>query len=480
MRQKIVIALTALLLAGTLVTSVQACPEQCRRAQSGGPLPETTVHIVQRGETLFSIAQRYGLTVDAVTHANAIPDPRQIYAGQRLVIPDGRIDSSVEETAPYVVQAGETLASIARRYNTTWQTLARVNGLLSPNAIYAGQVVQVPASPMGGNGGAVYIVRSDDTLLRIALRYSVSPWTLASTDHVANPALIYPGQELVVPGAGVGLLPMPFASVEVQPLPAAQGTTMIVAVRTTEPVTLDGRLFEQKVHFAEGEGVYYGLVGVHVFTEPGLYELELAAVDGEGQQTTITTGVVVEAGRFYYERINVSGSRSNLLDPATVARDRERFDAVRHTFTPKRLWAMPFQRPCVGSISSYFGSHRSYNGGPYNIPHSGVDFRAPRGTPVYASAAGTVVLAEPMALWGNAVAIDHGWGVLTGYGHLSAIEVQVGQQVMTGDLIGKVGNTGLSTGAHLHWETWVGGNSVNGLQWLEDFYPWPEQLAIGG
>ena len=488
MKQKIVIVLTALLLAGTLAAPVQACPERClepvegrsRRAQSGGPLPETTMHIVQRGETLFSIAQRYGLTVDAVTHANAIPDPRQIYAGQRLVIPDGRIDTSVEETAPYVVQAGETLTSIARRYNTNWQTLARVNGLLSPNAIYAGQVVQVPASPMGVSGGAVYVVRSDDTLLRIALRYSVSPWTLASTDHVANPALIYPGQELVVPGAGAGLLPMPFASVEVQPLPAAQGTTMIVAVRTTEPVTLDGRLFEQKVHFAEEEGVYYGLVGVHVFTEPGLYELELAAVDSEGQQTTITTGVVVKAGRFYYERINVSGSRADLLDPATVARDRERFDAVRYTFTPERFWAMPFQRPCAGSISAYFGSHRSYNGGPYTSYHSGVDFRAPRGTPVYASAAGTVVLAEPMALWGNAVAIDHGWGVLTGYGHLSAIEVQVGQQVAAGDLIGKVGNTGLSTGAHLHWETWVGGNSVNGLQWLEDFYPWPEQLAIGG
>ncbi|MBL7064210.1 MAG: M23 family metallopeptidase [Anaerolineae bacterium] len=273
---------------------------------------------------------------------------------------------------------------------------------------------------------------------------------------------------------------MPFASVEVQPLPAAQGTTMVIAVRTTAPVTLDGRLFEQKVHFAEEGGVYYGLVGVHVFTEPGLYELELAAVDGEGQETVITTGVVVEAGRFYYERINVSGSRANLLDPATVARDRERFDAVRHTFTPERLWAMPFQRPCVGSISSYFGSHRSYNGGPYTSYHSGVDFRAPRGTPVYASAAGTVVLAEPTALWGNAVVIDHGWGVLTGYGHLSAIEAQVGQQVAPGDLIGKVGNTGLSTGAHLHWETWVGGNSVNGLQWLEEFCPWPEQLAIGG
>jgi len=450
------------------------------------------VHIVQRGETLFSIAQRYGSTVDAITHANGIPDPRQVFAGQRLVIPGGEKDVSVEETVPYIVQAGDSLASIARRYCTTWQALVQVNGLLSPNSIYAGQVIQAPAldrlagdeaagfSPL--SGGAVYVVRPDDTLFRVALRYGVSPWTLAAASHVANPALIYPGQELAVPGEELSLVPAPFAFVEVQPLPATQGTAMIIVVHTTEPVTLEGRLFEQGVRFAEEGGVYYGLVGVHVFAEPGLYELELTAVDGDGQSTAITTGVVVEAKRFYYERIDLPPSRDSLLDPAAIARDRERSDAVRYIFTPERLWTVPFQRPCAGSISAYFGSHRSYNGGPYTSYHSGVDFRAPRGTPVYAAAAGTVVLAEPMLLWGNAVVIDHGWGVLTGYGHLSTSEVQVGQRVAQGDLIGKVGNTGLSTGAHLHWETWVGGNSVDGLQWLDQFYAWPDSdwIAIGG
>lgn len=80
------------------------------------------------------------------------------------------------------------------------------------------------------------------------------------------------------------------------------------------------------------------------------------------------------------------------------------------------------------------------------------------------------------------VIIDHGWGVLTGYGHLSLIEVEIGQQVTAGDIIGKVGNTGSSTGAHLHWEVWVGGVSVDGLQWLDESFPWPgsEGLATGG
>jgi murein DD-endopeptidase MepM/ murein hydrolase activator NlpD len=78
--------------------------------------------------------------------------------------------------------------------------------------------------------------------------------------------------------------------------------------------------------------------------------------------------------------------------------------------------------------------------------------------------------------------LDHGWGVLTGYWHLSTMEVQVGQQVSQGDLIARIGNTGLSTGAHLHWEMWVGGVNVDPLQWLEPFYPWadPAEESRGG
>jgi murein DD-endopeptidase MepM/ murein hydrolase activator NlpD len=437
---------------------------------------------VQRGETLFSIASRYGLTVDAVAHTNGIPDPTRIYVGQRIVIPGGQEKVAAVETTPYIVQAGDTLASIARRYRTTWQTLVQLNDLLSPNALFAEQVIQVPALTPPVGAGVSYIVRPDDTLFRVAMRYDVSPWTLAGASHVANPVLLYPGQELGVPGAGPTLLPAPFVAIEMHPLPVMQGATLVIAVHASEPITLEGRLLEQPVRFAEEDGVYYGLAGIHVFTEPGLYELELTARDRRGQETTITTGVIVQAGRFNYERIDLPASRSGLLDPSVVAHDRERFDAVRQIFTPQREWALPLQRPCPGAISAYFGAHRSYNGGPYTSYHSGVDFRAPGGTSVHAPAGGTVVLAEPMSLWGNAVVIDHGWGLLTGYGHLSEINVEVGQLVAQGDVIAKVGNTGLSTGAHLHWEMWVGGTSVNGLQWLEEFYTWPdiEWQAIGG
>ncbi|HEC36002.1 MAG TPA: M23 family metallopeptidase [Anaerolineae bacterium] len=222
------------------------------------------------------------------------------------------------------------------------------------------------------------------------------------------------------------------------------------------------------------------MAGVHAFTEPGLYELVLTATDGGGEQAVVSVGVVVEEGGYGYERIDVPPGRTNLLDPALIQAERERLAEVRYLFTPARRWHGPFLQPVEAAISSYFGTRRSYNGGPYNSYHAGVDFNAGMGAPVHAAADGTVVLAESLTVRGNAVVLDHGWGVLTGYWHLSNIEVTVGQELQAGDVIGRVGSTGLSTGAHLHWEVWVGGVSVDGLQWLGATYPWadPERAVV--
>lgn len=481
-RRRIVLVLLTWLLVSVLAVPVHA--------QTAGPEPEPYVHVVQQGETLFSISRSYGLTVDAVSEANGIADPRKIYVGQRLVIPGQPQPVAEDGTTAHVVLAGDSLISIAQRYGTSWGRLAEVNHLVSPNALYVGQVIRVPVAGLVGGAqtadsstgrGVGYVVRSDDTAYAIALRYGISSWTLAKASRVRNPALITPGQELVVPGEGGGPLPAPFTWVDVRPLPVQPGMTMVVLVQTSEPVTLVGRLFDQELRFGEENGVYYGVIGAHVFTEPGLYMLELSAVDAEQRTTTISTGIVVDEGSVRYERIDVPASRTDLLAPEVLSAEQARLSAAVAVFSSVRQWDVTLQRPTVGTISSYFGTHRSYGGGPYTSYHSGTDFRAPAGAPVYASAAGTVVLAEPLAIHGNMVIVDHGWGVLTGYAHLSAMAVQVGQTVAAGELLGNVGNTGLSTGAHLHWEVWVGGVSVNGLQWLEEFYPWSAlRPAVGG
>ena len=438
-------------------------------AESGGP-HQPAMHVVQRGETVFSIARRYGTTVDAITHANGIADPRQIYVGQQLLIP-GEL-GPVETWSAHLVEPGETLTAIAARHGVSWRSLALSNHLLNPHLIHPGQVLQLP-DPLARTG-SLYAVDAGETLLEVAFGHDLPFWDLIEANNVANPALITPGRWLLVPGEQRASMPAPFLAVDLTPMPVQQGQTLFITVRTSEPVALGGSLFDRPLSFFETGSVYRAVVGVHTFTDPGLYEITLVATDGGGHQVSMTTGLVVTDQRYGYERIDLSPDRSNLLDPALSAAEREKIDAVRYTHTPERQWTGLFLQPVAGAISSYFGTRRSYNGSPYTRYHSGVDFNVGRGTLVRAPADGVVLMAEPLVVRGNVVILDHGQGVLTGYWHLSAFEVSPGDVVEAGDVIARVGNTGLSTGSHLHWEMWVGGVSVNALQWIDADYPWTD------
>ncbi len=168
-----------------------------------------------------------------------------------------------------------------------------------------------------------------------------------------------------------------------------------------------------------------------------------------------------------------AGDRQNLLDPNLLAAERDKLNATWSVFNPQRYWNGLFRVPVDKfiRISSPFGTRRSYGGGPMTSYHEGTDFAVPAGTPVYAPADGVVMIAEPLAVRGNAVVIDHGWGVYSGLYHLSEIKVTPGQQVKQGDLIGLSGNTGLSTGAHLHWDIRIRGLNVDALQMTRQVFP---------
>jgi murein DD-endopeptidase MepM/ murein hydrolase activator NlpD len=98
--------------------------------------------------------------------------------------------------------------------------------------------------------------------------------------------------------------------------------------------------------------------------------------------------------------------------------------------------------------------------------HTGIDLRGETGEPVYATAAGRVTNAGRDGGYGNMVEIDHGYGLATRFGHLSEIDVKVGQTVRIGQVIGKIGSTGRSTGPHLHYETRINGEPVNPQKFL--------------
>ena len=133
----------------------------------------------------------------------------------------------------------------------------------------------------------------------------------------------------------------------------------------------------------------------------------------------------------------------------------------------RTLATVPVRKPVEGELdeSSGFGVRtRSVPRSP--AMHTGIDFRGDSGDPVHATAAGTVVEAGWSGGYGRMVEIDHGSGFSTRYGHLSKIDVKVGQSIKIGQVIGEIGSTGRSTGPHLHYETRIDGEAVNPQKFL--------------
>jgi LysM repeat protein len=173
------------------------------------------VHVVQRGETLSSIAARYGTTAQAIAGANGLRNQNFIYAGQRLTIPTGGGGGGTTAAgSTYTVRRGDSLSAIALRYGTTVAALKKANGL-SGSVIYAGQRLVIPGGGSGaksgggsqsssgtaqtGSGGQVYTVRRGDSLASIAYRYGTTAQAIARANGLANPNYIYPGQKLRIP-----------------------------------------------------------------------------------------------------------------------------------------------------------------------------------------------------------------------------------------------------------------------------------------
>ena len=127
---------------------------------------------------------------------------------------------------------------------------------------------------------------------------------------------------------------------------------------------------------------------------------------------------------------------------------------------------MPMGYPRLSSFTSFFG----YRGNPFDFGnsefHPGLDFKGKKGEPVKCTASGNVIYAAKAGGYGNCVRIKHANGLETWYGHLSKINVHEGQRVTVGDVIGKVGSTGRSTGPHLHYEIRKNGRPVNPKQYL--------------
>ncbi len=141
---------------------------------------------------------------------------------------------------------------------------------------------------------------------------------------------------------------------------------------------------------------------------------------------------------------------------ARIARERTLVANRRTRDDAREDFEHGFRWPVHGRVSGVFGSQRVYDGQP-RAPHSGLDIAVPTGTPVHAPAAGLVTLARDLYLSGNTVIIDHGAGISSVLLHMSRLEVEPGQRVKAGQVVGLSGMTGRASGPHVHWGmNWFG------------------------
>ncbi|MFN8483462.1 MAG: LysM peptidoglycan-binding domain-containing protein [Anaerolineae bacterium] len=182
----------------------------------GGGTGPTCTYVVRPGDTVSSIALRFGTTVNAIVSANGLADPDHIKVGQTLVIPNcsGNPAPPPEpgppppgpQCMPYVVQPGDTVLGLAQRFGTSVEAIVEANHLTNPHLIRAGQTLiicpgghPVPPQPPSPCCGRPYVVRPGDTLSAIALRFNTTVYALARANNLANPNAIYVGQVLNVP-----------------------------------------------------------------------------------------------------------------------------------------------------------------------------------------------------------------------------------------------------------------------------------------
>ena len=170
--------------------------------------------------------------------------------------------------------------------------------------------------------------------------------------------------------------------------------------------------------------------------------------------TLVTPGLSSPENTFGLLKDLLSGLESRLQTVRTDVDKRNQLAAATPSIWPTHGWLSS----SMGNRSDPFSGEKDF--------HPGLDISADKGDPVYSTADGKVVNASAAGNYGNLVILDHGYGLETRYGHLSAFKVKIGQTVKRGDLIGLVGSTGRATGAHLHYEVRANGRILNPLQLL--------------
>jgi hypothetical protein len=212
------------------------------------------------------------------------------------------------------------------------------------------------------------------------------------------------------------------------------------------------------------DGIYECVVSIPYDHVPGKGIIRVQIGEGE-QLSSVEVPFDIIGGNYPSEILRVNGRRVNPTrksDLIRIKKDQAEVVEIYKRVTRKKYWKGPFILPIQSRVTSPFGTRRVYNGALRNF-HPGMDLKAAEKTPIVASAPGEVVLARNLFYTGNTVMIDHGYGIVTLYAHMSKLNVKKGQIIKKRELLGLSGRTGRVNGPHLHWQAVVHKVKVNPL-----------------
>lgn len=253
---------------------------------------------------------------------------------------------------------------------------------------------------------------------------------------------------------------------------AYQGNSVII--KAVVPAGIDYKALRIKVFnrsysmYPYKEGRYRLPLGVKMTQKPGQYRVALY-YKGKKKAAFFLT---VKKKAYRMTTVRLTKKSKDLVTSKDLIYESnligKLFKKIKTALFPG---APSFLRPAKGRITSGFGVGRRYKGPSGKIVdiwrHKGIDFSARAGKKIVAANDGQVILAKMFKAHGGTIMIDHGQGVISIYSHIDNIKVKVGEKVKRGQYIASIGNSGISTGPHLHFGLSVNNVRVNPLQWLQ-------------
>jgi len=312
--------------------------------------PSGPVYIVQEGDTLWTIAIKFNVNPVDLQQINNIDDPNQIKIGDRLIIPGLENVEGIIVTVD--VPFGETVRSFSRRYQISEESISQLNRISSPSELFAGSYLIISEPEINQPNSNRSLLVPGQSILEHSLRNKNNPWDTVLVNSLEGTWSGIPGDILLTNTEETltneftepGGLPEEITSIEIRPTSPLQGKVMVLEIDASPGLSFTGSFLEHALNvFPNGNDTYVALHGVHAMSEPGVYPLILEGTRENGTPFAFSQNVLVSAINYPYDRPLTVDPAT--LDPAVTNPENAQWSQLASHASEKKMWQGIFQIP---------------------------------------------------------------------------------------------------------------------------------------